>query len=151
MYPLALLDTKILWYTGIMISLTLRLQNDIYEELRNEAFDSHKTISDVIRERIGSAPWQTIRKGRVIVAANSASPIKRGATPAKPPSPSTVQTKPLAHPWEPVDEDTTLKVVKELHRQQNNPRFSGAIASCKIHGIPLDARGRCMQKGCRYG
>lgn len=59
--------------------------------------------------------------------------------------------KPLAHPWEPVDEDTTLKAVKELHRQQNNPRFSGAIASCKIHGIPLDARGRCMQKGCRYG
>lgn len=21
---------------------------------------------------------------------------------------------------------------------------------CKIHGIPLDDRGRCMQKGCKY-
>lgn len=21
---------------------------------------------------------------------------------------------------------------------------------CKIHGIPLDARGKCLQKGCKY-
>lgn len=25
-----------------------------------------------------------------------------------------------------------------------------AVKLCKIHGIPLDDRGRCMQKGCRY-
>lgn len=43
-----------------------------------------------------------------------------------------------------------LEVVKELSRQQNNPRFTGAIASCKVHGLPLDSRGRCLQKGCKY-
>lgn len=21
---------------------------------------------------------------------------------------------------------------------------------CKVHGLPLDARGRCLQKGCKY-
>lgn len=27
-------------------------------------------------------------------------------------------------------------------------RFSGP--TCKIHGLPLDERGRCLQKGCKY-
>lgn len=22
--------------------------------------------------------------------------------------------------------------------------------TCKVHGLPLDSRGRCMQKGCKY-
>jgi hypothetical protein len=28
-------------------------------------------------------------------------------------------------------------------------RFNQGV--CKIHGLPLDSRGRCMQKGCKYG
>lgn len=24
------------------------------------------------------------------------------------------------------------------------------IVMCKVHGIPLDSRGRCLQKGCKY-
>lgn len=27
-------------------------------------------------------------------------------------------------------------------------RFEQGV--CKIHGLPLDGRGRCMQKGCKY-
>ena len=49
-----------------------------------------------------------------------------------------------------VDPEVRVKAILELSRQQNNPRFTGAIKSCKVHGIPLDDRGRCMQKGCKY-
>lgn len=27
-------------------------------------------------------------------------------------------------------------------------RFNSGI--CKVHGLPLDSRGRCLQKGCKY-
>lgn len=27
-------------------------------------------------------------------------------------------------------------------------RFDGPL--CKIHNLPLDARGKCLQKGCKY-
>lgn len=29
-----------------------------------------------------------------------------------------------------------------------NMRFKNGV--CKIHGLPLDSRGRCLQKGCKY-
>jgi hypothetical protein len=28
--------------------------------------------------------------------------------------------------------------------------LSQVVGLCKVHGIPLDSRGRCMQKGCKY-
>lgn len=30
----------------------------------------------------------------------------------------------------------------------NIDRFSNGL--CKLHGVPLDSRGKCLQKGCRY-
>lgn len=52
--------------------------------------------------------------------------------------------------YEPVDKETQTKVIAELAKQQNNPRFSGAIQLCKIHGTPLTPQGKCLQKGCKY-
>jgi hypothetical protein len=37
------------------------------------------------------------------------------------------------------------EVYKELTKSN---RFEGPL--CKIHGTPLDARGKCLQKGCKY-
>lgn len=36
-----------------------------------------------------------------------------------------------------------IKAVKELPK----PSDSG---NCKVHGIQLDKRGKCLQKGCKY-
>jgi len=61
-------------------------------------------------------------------------------------------TADLDKPWvvEQLDPEVRIKAMMELSKQQNNPRFTGAIKSCKVHGIPLDDRKRCMQKGCKY-
>lgn len=63
-------------------------------------------------------PWPTTEKDQVIVAANSASPIKP-------------------------------KVINPTLLNPNTERLLNGI--CKTHGTPLDLRGRCMQKGCKYG
>lgn len=30
------------------------------------------------------------------------------------------------------------------------PISRGNNGMCKVHGLPLDSRGRCLQKGCKY-
>lgn len=40
---------------------------------------------------------------------------------------------------------SVTKVVKKI---APDVRFQNGV--CKIHGLPLDDRGRCMQKGCKY-
>lgn len=32
--------------------------------------------------------------------------------------------------------------------KDSNSRFEGPL--CKVHGLPLDGRGRCLQKGCKF-
>lgn len=40
------------------------------------------------------------------------------------------------------------KEVVEIARGLNLKKDRNGL--CKIHGIPLDGRGRCLQKGCKY-
>lgn len=46
----------------------------------------------------------------------------------------------------------TAKVIKTPAEAQaivkNVASYEGPV--CKIHGTPLDARGKCLQKGCKY-
>lgn len=30
------------------------------------------------------------------------------------------------------------------------PKLESNVKLCKIHGTPLDSRGKCLQKGCKY-
>lgn len=39
-------------------------------------------------------------------------------------------------------------VIDEIVPKISAERLSNGL--CKIHGTPLDDRGRCMQKGCKY-
>lgn len=49
---------------------------------------------------------------------------------------------------------TDLKTVKksgiEVVTLKNIPAERLAQGVCKIHGTPLDRRGKCLQKGCKY-
>jgi hypothetical protein len=40
------------------------------------------------------------------------------------------------------------KPLKETAFQALKERFSNGM--CKIHELPLDGRGKCLQKGCKY-
>jgi len=44
---------------------------------------------------------------------------------------------------------TKNNVFKELQDKLDvRQRFEGAV--CKVHGTPLDDRGKCLMKGCKY-
>lgn len=45
---------------------------------------------------------------------------------------------------------TTVISSSDVPMTKENPGQLKEVAVCKIHGIPLDARGRCLQKGCKY-
>ena len=39
---------------------------------------------------------------------------------------------------------------KPVKTPVNTTTAAPSIKFCKIHGIPLDNRGKCLQKGCKY-
>lgn len=40
--------------------------------------------------------------------------------------------------------------VEKITKAVASLRFDKGNGNCKIHGAPLDSRGRCLQKGCKY-
>jgi hypothetical protein len=62
----------------------------------------------------------------------------------------------LLNPSENPRPDLPTLTIKAMGRDVDiiHPDTIAIMASnkvtCKIHGIPLDDRGRCMQKGCKY-
>lgn len=38
----------------------------------------------------------------------------------------------------------------QFHDGASGFTFEAKKALCKIHGTPLDSRGKCLQKGCKY-
>lgn len=49
--------------------------------------------------------------------------------------------------------DAEKAVNKELVARglENSTMADNTLKLCKIHGTPLDDRGKCLQKGCKYG
>jgi hypothetical protein len=44
-----------------------------------------------------------------------------------------------------------LKIkLENIPVEMNTPARRLDNGLCKVHGLPLDARGRCLQKGCKY-
>jgi hypothetical protein len=59
----------------------------------------------------------------------------------------------------PSPHENTVKILNEIHKDEpakyklptdhlSPSRLDNGV--CKIHGLLLDARGRCLQKGCKY-
>ena len=44
------------------------------------------------------------------------------------------------------------EAVKDLNKQTSTHLYLDRtnLKHCKVHGLPLDSRGRCLQKGCKY-
>lgn len=66
-----------------------------------------------------------------------------------------VRAKKIAEPRTPdlnkMDEEFRNHVFSKPEIVENIPRssrFDGPL--CKIHGLPLDNNGKCLQKGCKY-
>lgn len=51
------------------------------------------------------------------------------------------------------DTSKVLKTPKDAEKAVGNLTISAGfepVKLCKIHGTPLDSRGKCLQKGCKY-
>lgn len=42
------------------------------------------------------------------------------------------------------------ELVKQFNKVAEKLKDQPAGALCRVHGTPLDNRGRCLQKGCKY-
>lgn len=65
------------------------------------------------------------------------------------------QYKPIKTPTEGENKNTGVGVAKVIKTPKDAETvldqfktFSKGV--CKIHGIPLDSRGKCLQKGCKF-
>lgn len=107
-----------------MVALTLRLDDDTHEELRQESFDRRLAITEIIRERINAG-------GKISSSYGLKPPIK-----------VTAKNK--------VSKEVP-KLEPEVIANISVGPTRGVNGICKVHGTPLDSRGRCLVKGCKHG
>ena len=64
-----------------------------------------------------------------------------------------IQNKPIKIPEVSTSESRSAVMrpsAGTLPSADTRPSTRGAKGLCKIHGNPLDSRGRCLTKGCKY-
>lgn len=44
-----------------------------------------------------------------------------------------------------------IKLTKDVEKFTKGAIKGASVSLCKVHEIPLDDRGKCLQKGCKYG